>query len=82
MNNLILFIAIAFGIVWVIGTSLGFDLAIKRNWLYILSGFLAGTLIGIANSDLVTGVVAGLFLSIAAILGGPFMLKKRRGFRE
>ena len=80
--NIILFFAMVFWVIWIVGISLGFDLKIKHNWLYIVSGFLAGSFSGITFSDLQTGVFIGFFLALFAVWGGPYMLRKRRNFRE
>ena len=79
MENIIIDICIILFLIAMVGALKGFDLRIRKGWLFVLCGCLAGFLFGLINhKDLINSVFLGLILSLPIATTGMSMLRINR----
>jgi len=82
MSNIIVFIAVIFMLICLLNASVGFDLRKRRNWSFILCGFIGGVLLGLSKNDLKSGIGIGFLVAILASVAAPYMLYLRNRYRK
>jgi hypothetical protein len=65
-------------LIWSVGVGYGADLNKWHGWAFVLSGLLAGLLLGFEAAGPVTAVILGVCLGGIVLAFGPIMLRRRR----
>ena len=72
MTNALVYLSLFFMLICFLGASFGFDLRKRRNWLFILLGFIGGVLLGVSQKDFKSGVMIGALLAVFSMAAASF----------
>jgi hypothetical protein len=64
MTNTLIYLSLFFMMICFLGASFGFSLRKRRNWLFVLFGFIGGIFLGLSQKDFISGVLIGILLAV------------------
>jgi drug/metabolite transporter (DMT)-like permease len=72
MTNALIYLSLFFMLICFLGASFGFNLRKRRNWIFILLGFMGGVLLGLSQRDFKSGVMIGVLVAVFSMAAASF----------
>ncbi|MFT3895799.1 MAG: hypothetical protein QM730_29625 [Anaerolineales bacterium] len=82
MTNALIYLSLFFMLICFLAASFGFTLRKRRNWLFILFGFIGGVLLGISQKDFKSGVMIGALLAVFSMAAASFRYHLRNRYKN